>query len=68
MRFDAVGAGAIFKRREHLLQSRVIPVRLFKVNNAALIFKEIDATFYYAYRFKLYLNSNDYPHLIVSIL
>ncbi|WP_302304608.1 hypothetical protein [Parasutterella excrementihominis] len=54
MRLDAAGAGAIFKRREHLLQSTVILARLFKVNNAALIFKEIDTAFYYDYRFKLY--------------
>lgn len=58
MRFDAAGAGAVFEWREYLLQSRVILVRPFKVNNAALIFKEIGAAFYYAYRFKLYLNSN----------
>ena len=45
MRLDAAGAGEIFKRREHLLQSRVILVRLFKVNNVALIFEEIDAAF-----------------------
>jgi hypothetical protein len=51
--FDAAGAGAVFKRREYRPQSRVILVRPFKVNNAALIFKEIDAASYYAYRFKL---------------